>query len=212
MTSIGIPPHKALPEILPIFPLSGALLLPQGNLPLNIFEERYIAMIDDAIRSNRLIGMVQPNGDDLYKIGCAGKISAFQETDDGRYVLNLTGVSRFKLEEEVEPGRGYRRARANWKSFENDGEAPTLCLDMDRDELSGLLRAYFQKNGMDVEWDMIEIVPDQKLMTALAMICPFELDEKQALLEAPTCKDRADVFVKLLRMSVKSTSDQTSFH
>lgn len=189
-----------LPGEIPIFPLPGVLLLPRGQLPLNIFESRYLSMVDDALKSNRLIGMIQPREDGaLYHVGCAGRITGWQETADGRYEIVLTGVSRFRLEAELEQRSLYRRAKVAWQDF-----APDLkkmdCLDMDRDRLKANLKRYFEKQGLTCSWDAVDLAADDKLITALAMVCPFDAKEKQALLEVPCCKERAKLFMGLLEM------------
>jgi Lon protease-like protein len=195
-----------LPETLPVFPLEGVLLLPRGNLPLHIFEPRYIAMVDDSIAAHRIIGIAQPKqkigefGPDLYKTCCAGKITSFEETQDGRYYINLTGICRFDIKEEVAKKNGYRVASVEWQNFENDLE-PVGCLDIDRSRLRGLLENYFNKNNLSCEWDIIDSAADEKLITCLSMICPFTAQEKQALLEAECCKQRAQMFMTMLEMA-----------
>lgn len=190
----------ALPAEIPIFPLGGVLLLPRGQLPLNIFEPRYLAMVDDAISSHRLIGMVQTKEDgSLYKVGCAGRITSFNETADGRNEIVLTGVCRFSIEEELSQKDGYRRVHAAWSGFKKDME-PMGCLDMDRAKLKKLLKNYFEKQGLTCSWDAVDSAADEKLITSLAMICPLDASDKQALLEAPCCKERAKLFISLLEM------------
>jgi len=192
--------YDALPGELRIFPLSGVLLLPRGQLPLNIFEPRYVAMVDDAIRGSRLIGMIQPDeAGELYSVGCAGRITSYNETPDGRYEIVLTGVTRFKIEEELGQKSGYRRANVVWADFKGDLE-PMGCLDMDRARLKNLLKDYFHHQGLTCSWDAVDNAGDEKLITSLAMICPFDAHEKQALLEAPCCKARAKLFMTLLEM------------
>ena len=189
-----------LPEELPIFPLSGVLLLPRGQLPLNIFEPRYIAMVDEAIKSHRLIGMVQARDDGtLYTVGCAGRITSYNETADGRYEIVLTGICRFKIKDELDQRNGYRRALTRWNEYKSDME-PMGCLDMDRGKLRGLLKNYFEQQGLTCSWEAVDKAADEKLITSLAMICPFDAKEKQALLEAPCCKERARLFMTLLEM------------
>lgn len=198
--------QQPLPDTLPIFPLSGVLLLPRGNLPLNIFENRYLAMVDDALKSNRMIGMIQTKekgSEDIYEVGCAGRIIAFEETSDGRYLITLEGVSRFKVGKELALQNGYRRVHTNWSDFEKDS-VPMDCLDLDRDKLLDLLDNYFEQEGLSCSWDAIKNCADDKLMTALAMICPFDAKEKQVLLETPCCKERAQTFMTMLEMAVKS--------
>ncbi|PZP56150.1 MAG: peptidase S16 [Micavibrio aeruginosavorus] len=197
-----------LPDIIPVFPLDGVLLLPRGHLPLNIFEPRYIAMVEDALRTNRLIGMIQPSAASsgpppLFKTGCAGKIVQFQETEDGRYLITLKGVARFEVQHEVDSMRGYRQVRTDWSKFSEDFEK-IESLGVNRSHLVELLQIYFEQNEMSIDWKLITAVNDEKLMTCLAMICPFTSGEKQALIEEPTCKARADLFMKLLEMAVRS--------
>lgn len=197
-----------LPEEIAVFPLPGALLLPRGRLPLNIFEPRYLAMTQDALGKGRLFGMVQPDarskageaGPGLYRIGCLGRISSFSETDDGRLLITLIGVARFRIAEELPlaPG-GYRRVRADYTDFVTDlleADPPPL----NRAALLGALRPYFQARGIEANWDAVEQTPDALLVTMLSMVCPFDPPEKQALLEAAEGPERADMLVALLRM------------
>jgi hypothetical protein len=198
---------SALPSILPIFPLTGVLLLPRGRLPLNIFEPRYLAMTRDALAGERLIGMVQPSdprgaGDNpaVYPIGCAGRITSFSETDDGRFLITLTGISRFRTREELPLLEGYRRIVPEWREFVRD-----LASDdepgFDRDRLLRGLRAYFQHHRIEADWDAITSVPGERLVTSIAMICPFEPSEKQALLEAPNLEERARLLTAMVEMA-----------
>jgi hypothetical protein len=192
--------YEDLPAELPIFPLGGVLLLPRGQLPLNIFEPRYLAMVDDAISSHRLIGMVQTTQEGgIYSVGCAGRITSFNETHDGRNEIVLTGVCRFRIDSELAQKDGYRRVKADWSSFKKDTE-PMGCLDMDRGKLKKLLKNYFGQQGMTCSWDAVDNAPDEKLITSLAMICPLSPSDKQALLEAPCCKERSKLFITLLEM------------
>ena len=156
------PSAIALPDEIPVFPLTGVLLLPRGQLPLNIFEPRYKAMVDDALKSHRLIGMIQPREDgSLFTTGCAGKITAFNETDDGRYEITLKGLSRFVIGLELpNTPTGYRRIRANWSDFPKDTD-PVGHLNLDRNRLRDLLRNYFDMEGMDCEWSAMETVSDE---------------------------------------------------
>jgi Lon protease-like protein len=200
-----------LPAEFAIFPLGGALLLPGGKLPLNIFEKRYLRMIDDSLSSGRVIGMIQPDesrrstpsGPALYRVGCLGRLSSFSETDDGRYLITLSGIIRFAVQVELEVVRGYRRVRADLSRFSQD-----LVTDepapIDRDGLLTALRAYFQAHGFDANWDAIDEMPDGALVNTLAMVCPFEMPEKQALLEAQTEVDRAGTLLALLQMGAHS--------
>ncbi len=196
------PRYQDLPDDLPIFPLEGVLLLPRGQLPLNIFEPRYLAMIDESLRtSHRLIGMVQPRADgSLYDVGCAGRITTFDETADGRYLISLTGLIRFRIAKEQAQKNGFRRVIPDWQGFEADMQ-PVKALDIDRDKLLHLLQNFFEQHGLNCDWSVIKDTPDDRLMTCLAMICPFESGEKQALLEAECCKQRADLFMTLLEIA-----------
>ena len=197
----------ALPSILPIFPLTGVLLLPRGRLPLNIFEPRYLAMTRDALASERLIGMVQPSdprvaGDNppVYRTGCAGRITSFSETDDGRFLITLTGISRFRIREELPLLEGYRRVVPEWRDFARDltsDDEPSF----DRDRLLRGLRAYFQHHRIEADWDAITSVGGERLVTSIAMICPFEPSEKQALLEAPDLDERARLLTAIVEMA-----------
>jgi Lon protease-like protein len=202
---------RTLPREIPIFPLDGVLLLPRGQLPLNIFEPRYLAMAEDCFSARRLIGMVQPDGGaagrrgpSLYATGCAGRITSFEETPDGRYRITLTGVSRFRIRRELRPRRGYRRVRPDWKPFAADLETPGY-LGIDRPALKNLLGGYFRLHEMSCDWGVIDGTSDDKLITCLSMICPFGPKEKQALLEAPTGQDRAALFMALLDMAIRGT-------
>ncbi len=220
------PDFDTLPEIIPIFPLSGVLLLPGGRLPLNVFEPRYLAMTRDAIASDRLIGMVQPveepeggaespaphkAGASVYDVGCAGRISAFSETEDGRVLITLSGLARFRVIEELEPKEGYRRVRADWSAWREDlqaAEETNGCID--RSRLLQALRGYFANTGLSGDWDAIEETPDERLVTSLAMICPFEPSEKQALLEAPDLSERARTMTAIMEMSTLSNGETGS--
>ena len=197
----------ALPSMLPIFPLTGVLLLPRGRLPLNIFEPRYLAMTRDALAGERLIGMVQPSdpqvaGDNppVYPTGCAGRITSFSETDDGRFLITLTGISRFRIREELPLLEGYRRVVPEWREFARDlrgDDEPGF----DRDRLLRGLRAYFLHHRIEADWDAITSVPGERLVTSISMICPFEPSEKQALLEAPSLDERARLLTAMVEMA-----------
>jgi Lon protease-like protein len=196
-----------LPAILPIFPLTGVLLLPRGRLPLKIFEPRYLAMTRDALAGERLIGMVQPSepgGADpnppVYPTGCAGRITSFAETEDGRFLITLTGISRFRIGEELPLLDGYRRVVPQWGEFTRDlaGEDEG---GFDRDRLLRGLRAYFQQHQISADWDAVTAVPGERLVTSIAMICPFDPSEKQALLEAPDLEERARLLTAIVEMA-----------
>jgi Lon protease-like protein len=197
-----------LPVILPIFPLTGVLLLPRGRLPLNIFEPRYLAMTRDALAGERLIGMVQPSdpgasgaNPPVYPTGCAGRITSFSETEDGRFLITLTGICRFRIHEELPLLQGYRRIVPEWQNFANDlgSEAEP---GFDRERLLRGLRAFFQQHQISADWDAIGSVPGERLITSVAMICPFDPSEKQALLEAPDLDERARLLTAIVEMAV----------
>ena len=185
-----------LPRIIPIFPLPGVMLLPRGRLPLNIFEPRYLEMTQDAMASHRTIGMIQPadpkarlDVPEVYPVGCTGRITSFSETPDNRFLLSLTGVCRFTIVRELEPdGLLYRRVSADYSRFARDLPAPAP-LAIDRDRLIPALRSYFNRHGLTADWDAIDRSDDESLVTCLAMACPFEPSEKQALLE---CTDESE--------------------
>lgn len=194
------------PSEFAIFPLPGAILLPGGKLPLNIFETRYLAMVEDALGAGRVIGMIQPDplraagptGLGLYRVGCLGRITSFSETDDGRYLITLTGLTRYAVGTELEMRRGYRRIRADLERYAHDLQPQGG--EMDREYLLDALRAYFAARGFDANWEAINEMPDDILIATLAMVCPFDPAEKQALLEAPTVPDRAQALLALLQM------------
>jgi len=204
------PTVEDLPREFPIFPLGGALLLPHGRLPLNIFEPRYLALVDDSLAQGRMFGMIQPNahaprapqGPSLYQIGCLGRLSHFSETEDGRYLITLSGVSRFRVREELAIRRGYRRIIGDFAPFGADLQEPGEHESLDRPEFLAALKTYFRVHEIEANWDAIVKMPDTMLVTTLAMLCPFDDAEKQALLEAPTELDRAADLLALLRMSV----------
>jgi Lon protease-like protein len=209
------PDFDDLPVTLPIFPLSGVLLLPCGQLPLNIFEPRYLAMVEDAFTSDRIIGMVQPkNGEgtqEVFKTGCAGKITEFTETSDGRYLITLTGISRFDIASELPQARGYRKVKADWNPYRDDLKEQG-ALDLDKDKLKNLLQKYFKKEGMTCDWQSVEHAPDGKLITCLSMVCPFDAREKQALLEAKCGRSRAQMFMTMLEMAVRGDKSCAGCH
>jgi uncharacterized protein len=200
--------RAALPETIPIFPLSGVLLLPRGRLPLNIFEPRYLAMTRDALAAERLVGMIQPQDPHpsgmnprVYPVGCAGRITAFAETDDGRFLITLTGVSRFRILDELPLRSGYRRVAADWRPFArdlDDADEPAI----DRDRLLRGLRGYFGRHNISADWEAIGKAPGERLVTTIAMVCPFEPSEKQALLEAADLAERARLLTAIVEMAV----------
>jgi Lon protease-like protein len=202
MSSAG----ESLPARFPIFPLRGALLLPGGNLPLNIFEPRYLQMVRDAMQTDRVIGMIQPRKDEtpgeappLFTTGCAGRISNFKETEDGRYLITLTGVARFDVAEELKVATPYRQVLASFERWRCDlrPEPPPEAL---KGRLLEVLESYFQRHGIEADWAAIRAAPLAPLVTSLAMICPFGGPEKQALLEAETVGRQGELLVALMEM------------
>ena len=215
------PELHQLPMRIPIFPLPSALLLPGGQLPLNIFEPRYLAMVRHALATpTRLIGMVQPldhhaGGDiandnianddgadaaDLFETGCAGRLSFFQESDDGRFVIALNGVCRFhRLRQELDPN-GFLVADVDWQPFANDLRIDVSALD--RDPLIKVMKRYFNMKGFETDWAQIENSDNHQLLATLSMICPFEVAEKQALLEADSMAKRADLLIAMMEMAL----------
>jgi uncharacterized protein len=201
-----------LPGVIPVFPLPGALLLPRGQMPLNIFEPRYLAMIDDALRSGvRLIGMIQPDpvhsGPDqakpeLFRIGCVGRITQLAESGDGRYLLELTGVTRFRIEEELAVGKPYRQCRVTYQPFIADFTARKGEDDVDRKALLRALADFLKANNLKADWEGIENAPNEALVNALAMMSPYGSAEKQALLEAPDLKTRAEILVAVTEIEL----------
>ena len=190
--------------VIPVFPLAGALLLPRGQMPLNIFEPRYLAMIDDALRGGqRLIGMIQPDTahpgsesrPNLYKVGCVGRITQLAETGDGRYLLQLTGIVRFRIAEELNVSTPYRQCRVDYTPFVGDFQARKGEDDVDRESLLRALSEFLKANDLKADWEGIENAPNEALVNALAMMSPYGSAEKQALLEAPDLKTRAEILV-----------------
>jgi uncharacterized protein len=197
-------------SVIPVFPLSGALLLPRGQMPLNVFEPRYVAMIDMALATHRIIGMIQPMEDDdgphiapkLYSVGCAGRITQIAETGDGRYVLSLTGISRFRVARELGVMTPFRQCEVDYAPFAADLEPRAGEEAVDRKALLGALKAFGERNDMPIDWDSVNEAPNEALVNALSMMSPFGAKEKQALLEAPDLKTRADVLVAITEMEL----------
>ncbi len=209
------PEFEDLPASLPIFPLTGVLLLPRGRLPLNIFEPRYLNMISDSLGGNRMFGMVQPSEANaeqdneapaLYQTGCAGRITHFEETKDNRFILSLKGVCRFQSVEEIPTTRGYRRCAVDWAPFRNDLQPPE-GVSVDRDRLVTAVRRYFSKKGLEANWEAIEKANDEFLVTSIAMLCPFDPSEKQALLEAPGLESRSELLTTIVEMAALDQTD-----
>jgi len=208
-----------LPEVIPVFPLTGALLLPRGQMPLNIFEPRYLEMVDDALRDgHRLIGMIQPDAAHssdnttpaLFRIGCVGRITQFAESGDGRYILELTGISRFKIVDELSVLTPYRQCRVDFFPFLDDFTARKGEDEVDREALLKVLTDFLKANRLKVDWEGINSAPNEALVNALAMMSPYGAPEKQALLEAPDLKSRAEILVAVTEMELakKKTSGE----
>jgi Lon protease-like protein len=199
-----------LPETIPVFPLPGALLLPRGQLPLNIFEPRYLAMVDDALKDKRIIGMIQPDEAKatsplqpvLYDVGCAGRITSFEETGDGRYLITLSGVCRFRLLDELPVTTPYRQCRIDFSSFESDFMPNLGDSEVDHDALLGTLSAYLDANRIEADWSGIREAPVEALVNGLCMMSPYGAREKQALLEAPDLKARADLLIAVTEFAL----------
>jgi Lon protease-like protein len=197
---------SCLPGRFPIFPLRGAMLLPGGNLPLNIFEPRYLQMVRDAMQTDRVIGMIQPKTDEaggmpppLYQTGCAGRITNFSETEDGRFLITLTGVCRFDVADELEVTTPYRQVVADFDRWRADMQ-PAPPPEELKGRLCRVLRSYFDRHGIEADWNAIENAPLAGLVTSLCMICPFEPEEKQALLEAGDAERQARLLIALMEM------------
>ena len=212
MNGVFNPTFENLPSEIPIFPLTGVLLLPGGKLPLNIFEPRYLSMTSAALGGDRMIGMIQPTGDNegvqpsVYRTGCVGRLTSFNETEDGRHLITLSGYIRFDILEELPLRDGFRTVVPDWTPYQDDlTEDDTTGID--RDRMLRSLKGYFAANQVDANWDAIKDTPTDQLVTALAMMCPFQPSEKQALLEASSLTDRADVMVALLEMSLAANDD-----
>ena len=197
---------SSLPESIAVFPLPGALLLPRARLPLHIFEPRYLAMFEDALKTPlRLIGIVQPGaGNVLQTIGCAGRIAAFSETEDGIYMLTLTGISRFRVISEIESFLPYRKCNVDWCGFERDLGGNESDGELDRHGLLQLLERYLAAEALQTDWESLSEAEDELLINSLAMLCPFTPEDKQALLEAPCLKTRRETLTALLEFALHS--------
>lgn len=204
-----------LPETIPVFPLPGALLLPRARLPLQLFEPRYLQMLEDTLKTpHRLVGMIQPrqgpagSGKRLHAIGCAGRVTQFSETEDGRYMITLSGISRFRVQKEVAGFSPYLRVEAGWSGFERDlGKAETDP-GFDRDPFMALLGRYFQARNLSTDWSSLKEAEDELLINSLSMLCPFEPEDKQALLEAPSLTTRRETLVTLLEFALRGGDEE----
>ena len=197
---------SALPSILPVFPLAGAVLLPHARLPLTIFEPRYLAMVENALGKGRIIGMIQPSvtgeapNPPLYSVGCAGRITSFNETDEGTILIVLSGLCRFRVVAELPTSRLYRTIKPDWEPYLTDlGQNDPSAID--RERLLGLMQIYFKKNAISVDWSVVKNAPNDVLLPTIIMICPFAPNEKQALLEAGSFAARAEMLITLLEMA-----------
>lgn len=196
-------PFEELPNTLPIFPLSNALMLPNGELPLNIFEPRYLNMVQDAMKNDQLIGMIQPrqepeNKDELYPVGCAGRITRYEETHNGRLIIVLSGLCRFQVKEELACTRGYRLVIPKWSSFKHDYDKPKSDQPQVKLLLHNALRQYFKQNEIDVNWNSVTKLSLTELMISLFSYLPLESQDKQLLLETPTLDEQLTLFTAIL--------------
>jgi Lon protease-like protein len=198
-----------LPAKIPVFPLPGALLLPRSRLPLHIFEPRYLQMIDDCLKTeHRLIGMVQPraqkssSGRELQAIGCAGRLTQISETEDRRYMITLAGISRYRIAREVSGFQPYLQADVTWEGFERDLGRAEVDRGFDRPAFLDLLRRYFEAQELSTDWDSLKDADEELLINSLSMLCPFDPEEKQALLEAPSLATRRETVVTLMEFAL----------
>ena len=199
-----------LPGTIPVFPLPGALLLPRARLPLHIFEPRYLQMLDDALKTDqRLIGMVQPNevegrkGNGLQTIGCAGRITQFSETEDNRYLITLSGISRFRVVSEIEGFTPYRRCDVNWDGFDRDRGRTEADPGFDRDSFLNTLGRYFDARSLSADWETLKEADDELLINSLSMMLDFDAEDKQALLEAPSLSTRRETLITLIEFDLR---------
>ena len=201
---------KNLPTTIPIFPLKNALLLPGRQLPLNIFETRYLSMVSNALKTDKIIGMIQPtekkdlkhknNGEEVYEIGCAGKIVSSNQTPDNRYEIILQGVSRFSILKELEKVSGYRRVKVNWKNFKSDLKKGSQAF-IDRSLLKNVLGDFAKKHSVQLDWEGLDKMKDQDIISALIAFYPFQSNEKQAILESKNEKEQAKTIISLMQIN-----------
>ena len=189
---------KSFPKIIPVFPLSGVIYFPKTNLPLNIFEQRYLDLVNDTYKNDKLMGMVQSqrNGNQVYKIGCLGKISDLKKSEDGRILINLTGITRFKILEEVENNKLYREFKVDYKNFEQD--LKDTSGDLDTKDLMDKAKTFFRKNGLLLNWREFEKLDKTQKINTLSMISPVTNEEKQKLLEAITIRDKVNTLESII--------------
>ena len=211
---------KELPKTIPLFPLNRVLLLPKAKLPLNLFENRYLHMFDHALANNKIIGMIQPKGKilrdsdiknpNLYEIGCAGRITAFSETNDNRYELILKGVCRFRMKKEKKIINGFRSADVSWDEFKEDYETLSLANPKKRKDFEALMKIFLKKISISADWEMVETTNDEDLVNMISMCCPFDVSEKQALLEAKTLSERLEILTSLMQMGINENKMASS--
>jgi len=208
--------YDELPESIPLFPLNKVLLLPRAKLPLNLFENRYLHMFDHALQNGRYIGMIQPSEElkkneemrppSLYNVGCAGFLTAFSQTNDNRYEIILEGVCRFKIKKELELMNGFRRANVQWSKFKSDFKIEKLDSNEKREEFLKILKPFLEKMSMKVDWEVIEGTNDEDLINTISMCCPFDVNEKQALLEAISLENRREVLTSLIHINLNKNN------
>ena len=206
-----------LPKVIPVFPLPGALLLPRGQMPLNIFEPRYLAMVSDALASDRLIGMIQPDNDEadlsgspaLKQVGCAGRITSFAETPDGRILITLSGICRFAIAREISSDKPYRQVEPDFSAFADDLVDTDDDDTVDRTSLLKVFQEYLTANDMSADWDQVKAASTEALVNTLAVLAPHAPRDKQALLEAKDLKSRADVLIALTEMALARSGSGT---
>jgi len=212
-----------LPKELALFPLRGAILLPRATLPLNVFEPRYLALIDDSLSASRVVGIIQPDGRDedeaesphgrpvgLRRVGCAGRITSYQEMDDGRFIITLTGIARFEIRDEIPSGKPYRLVAASYDRFAQDFSIGLGEDQVDRANLLRVLKIYLESNRLKADWHAVQRASSEFLINILSVMCPYGPEEKQALLEAADLKTRADVLIALAEMELASGGDSGS--
>ena len=208
--------YKDLPKTLPLFPLSKVLLLPRAKLPLNLFENRYLHMFDHALANGRCIGMIQPvqrsgssvdkKNPNLYSIGCAGYITAFSQTNDNRYEIILKGLCRFEVSKEQPLKNGFRSANVSWRSFKDDFDTLKLKNKTKRYDFIETLKHYLKKKSINADWEAIEVSNDEDLINSISMGCPFDVNEKQALLQAKNLDERTDILISLMKISMNMSA------
>ena len=205
--------NQDLPKIIPVFPLSNFIIFPKTTVPLNIFEPRYIEMVNDCMKSEKLIGMIQPKSNKkndeettprLNNVGCVGRLISFTETEDSRYLITLSGISRFNYVKKVDTFKPYIKAEVDWSNFRNDGMLEKLPTTFNKNDFLDIISEYFKITNLQTDWESLKKADDELLINSLSILCPFENDEKQALLEAKTIKERVAILTTLMEMSIKA--------